>query len=148
MCQSGRTDPDGRGLIRVGPDPCTRKIERLASNGDAQPDNRVALLDQAFFSWQRATGEEIAIQLVWVYEHPIDFDAVRRFHYLLGRGLLGRRIERSPLPFFRHRWVVDRGPADIDIADQPRPRSELSDWADERAQVPTDPEWGPAGTSV
>ncbi|WP_163738524.1 hypothetical protein [Mycobacterium gallinarum] len=123
--------------------PARAKSKRLASNGDAQPDNRVALLDQAFFSWQRATGEEIAIQLVWVYEHPIDFDAVRRFHYLLGRGLLGRRIERSPLPFFRHRWVVDRGPADIDIADQPRPRSELSDWADERAQVPTDPEWGP-----
>jgi hypothetical protein len=57
--------------------------------------------------------------------------------------LLGRRIERSPLPFARYRWVLDRGPSDIDIAERPRPRAELSDWADERSQLPVDPEWGP-----
>jgi polyketide synthase 5 len=79
---------------------------------------------------------------VWVYEHAIDFDGLRRFHRNLGNGLLGRRIERSPLPFARHRWVVDRGPSDIDIAECARPRTELSDWADERSQLPTDPESG------
>ena len=35
------------------------------------------------------------------------------------------------------------GPSDIDIAECARPRAELSDWADERSQLPTDPEWGP-----
>ena len=80
---------------------------------------------------------------MWVYEHAIDFDGVRRFHHNLGYGLLGRRIERSPLPFARHRWVLDRGPSDIDIAECARPRAELSDWADERSQLPIDPEWGP-----
>ena len=74
---------------------------------------------------------------------PIDFDGLRRFHHNLGYGLLGRRIERSPLPFARHRWVSDRGPSDIDIAECARPRAELSDWADERSQLPIDPEWGP-----
>ncbi|KUI42154.1 hypothetical protein AU197_06510 [Mycobacterium sp. IS-1590] len=110
---------------------------------EGAPDNRLALLDHAFFSWQRATGEKVAIQLVWVYEHPLDFEALRRFHHNLGYGLLGRRVERSPVPFFRHRWVLDRGPSDIDFAERARPRAEVSDWADERAQVPTDPELGP-----
>lgn len=83
------------------------------------------------------------MQVVWVYEHDIDFDGVRRFHHNLGYGLLGRRIERSPLPFARCRWVLDQEPPDIDIAERARPRSELSDWADERAQLHIDPERGP-----
>nr|WP_107529125.1 hypothetical protein [Mycolicibacterium tusciae] len=114
----------------------------MASSSEA-PDNRLALLDQAFFAWQRATGEKVAIQLLWVYEHAIDIDAVERFQHYLANGLLGRRIERSPVPFFRHRWVLDKGTSDIDFADRARPRTEVSDWADERSQVPTDPEWGP-----
>jgi hypothetical protein len=96
------------------------------------------------FLGARATGQELAMQCVWIYEHPIDFDALRRFHRNFGYGLAGRLIERSPLPFGRHRWVASLGPSsDIDIAERPRPRSELGDWADERAQLPVDPEWGP-----
>ncbi|WP_375488467.1 hypothetical protein, partial [uncultured Mycobacterium sp.] len=48
-----------------------------------------------------------------------------------------------PLPFARHRWVLDRGPSDIDAAKCPRPRGELSDWADECSQLAIDPELGP-----
>jgi len=114
-----------------------------ASNGVVRPDNRLALVDQALFAGQRATGPKEVIHCVWVYEHAIDFDGVRRFHQNLGYGLLGRRIERSPLPFARHRWVSDRGRSDIDIAECARPRDELSDWADERSQLPIDSEWGP-----
>ena len=109
----------------------------------ARPDDRLALVDQAFFAGHRAAGQKDVMQVVWVYEHAIDFDGLKRFHYNLGRGLLGRRIERSPLPFARHRWVLDRGPSDIDIAECARPRAELSDWADERSQLPADPERGP-----
>ncbi len=115
-----------------------------ASNGDAQLDNRLALLDQALFAADHAAGHEAVMQCVWVYEHAVDFDGLRRFHRNLGRGLLGRLIERSPLPFARHRWVSDAGPPDIDIAESPRPRTELSDWVDERSQLPTDSESGPA----
>jgi hypothetical protein len=58
--------------------------------------------------------------------------------------LAGRRIERSPLPFGRHRWVSSLGPpSDIDFADRHRPRAELGDWLDERAQLTLDPECGP-----
>ncbi len=114
-----------------------------ASNGDMRPDNRLALLDHALFAQDRAAGRNLVIQLGWVYEHAIDFDGLKRFHRNLGYGLLGRRIERSPLPFARHRWVSDRGPSDINIAECARPRAELSDWTDERSQLPIDPECGP-----
>ena len=99
-------------------------------------------MDHALFAQHRAIGRSVVIQVVWVYEHAIDFDGVRRFKHNLGYGLLGRRIERSRL-IARHRWVSDRGPADIDIVECARPRDELSDWADERAQLPIDLEGGP-----
>jgi hypothetical protein len=114
-----------------------------ASKGVVRQDDRLALVDQAFFAGHRAAGQKDVMQVVWVYEHAIDWDGLRRFHRNLGRGLLGRRIERSPLPFARYRWVLDQRPLDIDIAECARPRAELSDWADERSQLPADPEWGP-----
>jgi hypothetical protein len=109
----------------------------------APVDNRLALMDQAFFAAQHAAGQQFLIQCVWVYEHAVDLAELRRFHHNLGHGLLGRRIERSPLPFGRHRWVLDRGPKDIDFEDGVRPRAEVSDWADERLQIPADAEYGP-----
>lgn len=118
-------------------------FDNRASNGDASPDNRLAFMDHGLFAGQRAAGQELVIQGLWVYEHPVDFDGLRRFHHNLGYGLLGRRIERSPLPFARHRWVAHRGPSDIDIAECARPRAELSDWADDRAHMSADPELGP-----
>jgi hypothetical protein len=124
--------------------PARASFKSRASNGDARQDNRLASMDHGLFAQHRATCRKLVIQCVWVYEHAIDFDALRRFHHNLGYGLLGRRIERSPLPFARHRWVLDRGPSDIDIAECARPRAELSDWADERSQLPTDPECGPS----
>ncbi|HET6733262.1 hypothetical protein [Mycobacterium sp.] len=101
-------------------------------------------MDQAGLHLLRATGRGQLMQMLWIYEHPVDLDGLRRFHDNFGYGLVGRRIERSPLPFGRPRWVSSLGPAaEIDIAERPRPRSEASDWADERAQIPVDPEWGP-----
>jgi len=101
------------------------------------------LVDQGLFAGHRAAGLNLVIQCVWLYEHDVDLDGLRRFNHHLGYGLLGRRIERSPLPFARPRWVLDRGPSDIDVAECARPRAELSDWADERSQLPIDPECGP-----
>jgi hypothetical protein len=111
----------------------------------APPDNRLSYVDQAMFLWLRAAGEAPVVQMVWIYEHPVDYDALRRFHHAFARGELGRlRIEPSPLPFGRHRWVMaEPASNDLDIAESPRPRAELTDWADERVQLPIDPEYGP-----
>jgi len=107
-------------------------------------DNLLASTDQMSFLSVRATGQGTVVQCVWVYQRAVDFDGLRRFHRNLGFGLLGRRIERSPLPFARDRWVSWPVAPDIDIAGRARPRSELGAWADERGQVPVNPEGGPS----
>jgi hypothetical protein len=109
----------------------------------SRPDNRLALLDQAFYEGHRAAGHKEIMQVGWIYEHAVDIDELRRFHRNLGQGLLGRLIERSPLPFGRHRWVVDPQPAEIAFAESARPRAEVGDWFDERTQDAIDPESGP-----
>lgn len=119
-------------------------FQRRKTKPPAGADNRLAFLDQAAFLGLRATGLGALAQCLWVYERGIDIDGLRRFHHNLSQGLMGRRIERSPLPFARHRWVSWQQPSDIDIAREARPRSELGVWADERAQLPLDPEWGPS----
>lgn len=107
-------------------------------------DDRISLTDQLLFLGQRATGQELAMQAVWVYDRPVDLDGVKRFHENFGYGLFGRRIECSPLPFGRHRWVSSTGPATaLDVVETPRARADLSDWVDERVQLPIDPERGP-----
>ncbi|CAN5307444.1 hypothetical protein BH11ACT7_BH11ACT7_20330 [soil metagenome] len=107
-------------------------------------DDRLAYLDQASLLSVRATGRHQLGQLVWLYEHPVDYDGLRQFHQNFGHGLAGRLIERSALPFGRHRWVSVPGPqSDLEIA-APRTRDQLNDWMDEQAQRPIDPEFGPA----
>ena len=107
-------------------------------------EQRIDYVDQALFLGLRATGQAAAMQMVWVYDHPVDWNELRRFHRDFGYGLAGRLIEPSVLPFGRHRWVASPGPAGpMEVADEPRPRSELSDWLDEHAQLPIDPEFGP-----
>ena len=107
-------------------------------------DHRLDYLDQATFLSQRASGRAQLTQLVWVYERPLDHVGLKQFHQNFGYGLAGRRIERSALPFGRHRWVSSVGPAaDIDVAETPWPRERLSDWIDRCSQQPIDPETGP-----
>ncbi len=83
------------------------------------------------------------MQVGWLYHHPVDIEGLKRFRDKLSQGMMGRLIERSPLPFGRWRWVSDPQPADLDIAEAVRPRDELGDWFDERTQLPIDPESGP-----
>ena len=83
------------------------------------------------------------LQCVWVYNRAIDIDGLRRFHHHLQQGRLSRRIERSPLPFGRHRWVSPSGQSDLEIVATPRPREEFDAWLSEQANTPLDAEHGP-----
>ncbi len=116
---------------------------RRAAKDAARPDNRLALADEALLAEHHAADMNVIIQVTWLYGHTVDLDALRRFHHNLGQGLLGRRIERPALPIARHRWVADPGSSDIDVAQHARPRTEFSDWVDERSQLRIDPESGP-----
>ena len=123
--------------------PARASFNSHVPNDVARADNLLSRVDQALFAGHRAAGLNLVIQVVWLYERDVDLDGLRRLNHNLGHGLLGRRIECSPLPFARHRWVAAPGASDIDVAECARPRAELGDWADERSQVPIDPEFGP-----
>ncbi len=117
----------------------------VAAGGDSpQPDNVLAYPDQALFLGMRTAGQEAVMQAIWVYEHPIDLEGLRRFQRNFGRGFMARAIEPSPLPFGRHRWVAaPTAPAEVHVAESGRDRTELYDWADEQVALPLDPQWGP-----
>ncbi|OBG17989.1 hypothetical protein A5765_05185 [Mycolicibacterium celeriflavum] len=106
-------------------------------------DNVLDPLDQFTFDAERATGVASIPHPFWVYNRPVDIDGLRKFQHHLRQGLLARRIQPSPLPFGRHRWVSVEGPSDIEIVATPRPRGELDAWFDEQATTPIDPEHGP-----
>ena len=105
--------------------------------------DRLAYIDQATYLSLRASGRAQLVQYVWVYTHPVDMAALRRFHQDIGHGFAGRLIEPSALPFGRHRWVKAPGPATpLDVAD-PRAPGALGAWIEERSQRAVDPVRGP-----
>jgi hypothetical protein len=105
--------------------------------------NVLDLVDQTIFRVERAAGVTNLLQCVWVYNRPIGIDGLRQFHQHLQRGRLSRRIERSPLPFGRHRWVSPSGQPELEIVATPRPREEFDAWLNEQANTPLDAEHGP-----
>jgi hypothetical protein len=105
--------------------------------------NVLDLVDQAAFLGERATGTTNLLQCVWMYNRAIDIDGLRQFHHHLHQGRLSRRIERSSLPFGRHRWVSPTGQSDLEIVAMPRPREEFDAWLGEQANTALDAERGP-----
>lgn len=121
----------------------SQPLSSSESDAPAEAANLLSYADQGLFLTLRSMDQESIIQAAWIYEHPLDEAGLRRFHQNFGYGVAGRSIERSALPFGRHRWVAAPGaPTDIEFC-SPRERSELMAWLDERAQLPVDPEWGP-----
>jgi hypothetical protein len=80
---------------------------------------------------------------MWVYNGAIGIDGLRQFYQHLQRGRLSRRIERSPLPFGRHRWVSPSDHPELEIVATPRPREEFDAWLSEQANTRLDAEHGP-----
>lgn len=106
-------------------------------------DNRLDFLDQASFLRLRASGVESVNQVTWYYNRPVDLDGVGKINEALTHSLVGRRIERSPLPFGRPRWVDCPDAPPINVAPTPLSRDDVSRWLDECSQIPVDPEYGP-----
>ncbi|OMC52140.1 hypothetical protein A5745_02220 [Mycobacterium sp. IS-2888] len=106
-------------------------------------NNVLDLYDQTVFLGERATATTNLLQCVWVYNRAPDIEGLRRFHRNLLRGRLSRRIETSPLPFGRHRWVLSSRQSDLEIVEMPWPREEFDAWLAEQANTPLDAEHGP-----
>lgn len=109
----------------------------------ASVDNTLAYIDQSSFLGLRALGRGPLVQFSWIYTHSVDLEGLRRFHRNLAYGLLGRRIERSALPFGRHHWVSCPSPAPLDIATAEISRDGVSAWTQDQLRIPIDPEFGP-----
>jgi hypothetical protein len=105
--------------------------------------NVLDLVDHTIFSLERAAGTTSLIQCAWVYDRAVDIDGLRRFHRHLQRGRLSRRIERSPLPFARYRWVSPSEHSELEIVAAPRPREEFDAWLSEQTNTALDAEHGP-----
>lgn len=112
--------------------------------GPRHAGNTLDLMDQGSFLGLRALGHGPLIQFTWLYDRAVDLEGLQRFRRNLGHGLLGRRVEVSPLPFGRHHWVAWPGPADIDVAPQAIRPDQVAVWADAQAALPIDPEHGPS----
>jgi hypothetical protein len=106
-------------------------------------NNVLDLVDDTFFRVERAAGVTNVIQCIWVYDRAPDIDGLRRFHRHLRRGRLSRRIERSPLPFGRYRWVSPGDHPQPQIIETPRPRAEFEAWLTEQSNIRLDAERGP-----
>lgn len=123
----------------------SRKLFRRSADQQDELDDRLPYVDQATYLSNTASGRVQVMHALWFYEKPLDYDGLRKFHENFGHTMAARRIERSPLPFGRHRWVLPEdsvGP--LYIAENSRPRSELGEWFEERTHVPIDPVNGPS----
>lgn len=107
-------------------------------------DNTLAYLDQASFLGLQALGHAPLIQFTWIYLRGADLDGVRTFRRNLAGGMLARRVERSPVPWGRHRWIAWPGPSDVDLSARVRPADQVDQWFEEQAALPIDPEHGPS----
>lgn len=105
--------------------------------------NVLDLYDQTTFAGERATGTTNMLQCVWVYDRALDTEGLHRFHRNLQQGRLSRRIEASPLPFGRHRWVSASGLSTLEIVETARPRRDLDAWLGEQTATVLDAENGP-----
>lgn len=105
--------------------------------------NVLDLADQTLFLGERATATTNVLQCIWVYDRAIDIDGLRKFHHHLRQGRLSRRIERSPLPFGRHRWVSAGERPSLEFTATPRPRDDIDAWLDNQASYRPDAEHGP-----
>jgi hypothetical protein len=101
-------------------------------------------MDQASFVGLRALGRQPVLLFTWVSPQRLDGVAVQRFNENLARGFLGRLLQRSPLPWGRHRWVANSVPAPVLWFPDPLPVERLPEWRNALAEIAVDPEHGPA----
>jgi hypothetical protein len=83
------------------------------------------------------------LHFTWIYPHRLEVAAVDLFNERIARGLLGRLLQRSPLPFGRHRWVVNSAPAPITWVLEEISADRLPAWRSSLVDLPVDPEYGP-----
>lgn len=116
---------------------------RFGSEPGSGSKDVLGYLDQAFFVTLRALGRQPIIYFLWLYERPLDEASVNRFNQQLAKGSLGRLLQRSPLPWGRHRWVANHVPAPVTWYRDEVSVEHLPEWRRALVELPLDPEYGP-----
>lgn len=99
--------------------------------------------DQGSLLGLRALARGPILHFTWIYSHqPSDAD-ILRFNERLAEGLLGRLVQRSVLPWGRHRWVANPAAAPVTWFHSSIRHEDLSDWRSSLVNLPIDPEYGP-----
>ena len=116
---------------------------RHVPSADASANDVLGYLDQAFFTSLRALGRQPIMYYLWLYRSPLDEASVNHFNQRLAQGFLGRLLQRSPLPWGRHRWVANPVPAPVTWYPRVVPVENLPAWRNSLVELPLDPEHGP-----
>ena len=106
-------------------------------------DVRLCPMDHASFLGLRALGRGPVIEFTWVFAEPVELEALEALNRQLALGFLGRRIQRSPLPWGRPRWVVAPVPEPVTTFSVPVHQTQIAARRSVLADLPIDPEVGP-----
>jgi diacylglycerol O-acyltransferase len=129
-------------MRRINPGKITDGIEYPIPN-TAEGKDVLCYADQGTFVSLRGLGHQPIIHFNWVYTHLLDESEVEQFNVRLAEGFLGRLLQRSPLPWGRHRWVANPHPAPVTWLRDPIPVEALPKWRNSLLDLPVDPEYGP-----
>lgn len=114
-----------------------------ASDHGAYSDDVLCYLDQGSFVGLRALGRQPVLHFTWTYQHSLDEAAVLQLNQRISQGLLGRVLQRSPLPWGRHRWVANATPPPVTWFRDKISPEQLPEWRSSLVGLPVDPEHGP-----
>lgn len=121
--------------------------QRAWRNGASEPefdlDNVLCYADQASFLGLRALGRQPVLHLTWTYPHTLGRAAVAQFAMRIAQGLLGRVLQRSALPWGRHRWVASPVPLAVTWRETPVAIEALQATRNDLFDLRVDPEHGP-----
>lgn len=119
-----------------------RRRSRFTDEG-ANDSDLLCYMDQGSFLALRALGRQPIGLVTWVYPHAVDEASIEAFRQSLTQGLAARLLQRSPLPWGRHRWVDNPIPAPVTWSRTPIPVDALQAWRGSLVELPVDPEHGP-----
>jgi len=123
------------------------KKKRVRRSGAIEPEvdlgNVLCYADQGSFLGLRALGRQPTLHLTWIYPHPLERAAVLQFARRIAQGLLGRVVQRSALPWGRHRWVASPVPPAVTWRETPVAIEALQATRSDLFDLPIDPEHGP-----
>jgi diacylglycerol O-acyltransferase len=98
---------------------------------ETEADDVLCYADQGSFLGLRALGRGPVLQFTWLMTGSVDEAMVASLNQALAQGLLARLVQRSPLPWGRHRWVRSlaappvtwlRDPVTANLPDEARAR--------------------------